>query len=71
MPATHDRDGLRLDHETRRRLNEVFGGKRCRRCGEPAARLVGDTFVCVSHFPGERPRVADIPRVYRCAPARQ
>ena len=71
MPAPHVRDGLRLDPETQKKLNEVFGGKRCHRCGEAATRLVGDQFVCTSHFLRKQPAGASLPRAYRCSPARQ
>jgi hypothetical protein len=41
---------MALDRQTEQRLREFFGGQRCCRCGEPAARLVHDHFYCHQHF---------------------
>ena len=39
-----------LDPQTERRLQELFGGRRCCRCGSPAVRLIDDRFYCQGHF---------------------
>lgn len=40
-----------LDQRTQQRMKELFGGKQCCECGQPAARLVGERFYCPRHFP--------------------
>jgi hypothetical protein len=67
MPHTDTRDGLGLAPETRTRMEEVFGGRACYRCGQPAARLAGDRFYCVSHFLRKQVLVTMSPRVHRCS----
>jgi hypothetical protein len=39
-----------FDPQTEARLRELFGGRRCCRCGRPAARLAHDHFYCERHF---------------------
>jgi hypothetical protein len=41
-----------FDPQTEERLRELFGGRRCCRCGRPAARLAHDRFFCERHFHG-------------------
>jgi hypothetical protein len=67
MLPTDDRAGLRLDAETVMKLAELFGGRACCRCGEPAARLSGDRFYCAAHYLRKQPQVAGLPKVYRCS----
>jgi hypothetical protein len=63
------RAGYELAPETKARLAELFAGQLCCRCREPAARLAGDRFYCVTHYQRKQPQAADAPRVYRCAVA--
>jgi hypothetical protein len=66
MTLTHARTGSGLAPETQARIDELFGGRTCHRCGGPAARLVGERFYCAAHFPRRQPQSAAPPRVYRC-----
>jgi hypothetical protein len=49
-------------------MNEVFGGRTCHRCGQPAARLAGDRFYCAAHYLRDQVQSDAPPRVYRCSP---
>ena len=69
MTQTQTRAGSGLAPETQARIDELFCGRACHRCGGPAARLVGERFYCPSHFLRRQPQSAGPPRVYRCAPA--
>jgi len=44
-----------FDPQTELRLRELFGGRRCCRCGRPAARLARDRFFCERHFRAGKP----------------
>jgi hypothetical protein len=68
MTQTHARTRLGLAPETQTRIEELFGGCACHRCGGPAARLVGERFYCASHFLRQQSQAAGPPRVYRCSP---
>jgi hypothetical protein len=54
-----------LDRETELRIRELFGGRRCCQCGQPAARLAGDRFYCPRHFPRGRRRPSKEEKSYR------
>ena len=69
MPETDVRAGYELAPETKSRLAELFAGRTCHRCGEPATRLAGDRFFCALHYLRRQSRAAGAPRVYRCAVA--
>lgn len=57
-----------LDPETERRMREVFDGRVCCRCGQPAQRMRADVFYCQKHFIRSAGGDPTGPRVYR-APA--
>jgi hypothetical protein len=61
------RAGYELAPETKARLAELFAGRVCCLCGEPAARLAGDRFFCAMHYLRKQSQAAGAPRVYRCA----
>lgn len=67
MSETDVRAGYELASETKARLAELFAGRTCFRCGEPATRLAGDRFYCAAHYLRKQPQAAGTPRVYRCA----
>jgi len=54
-----------FDPQTVQRMRELFGGRKCCKCGHPAGRLADDVFYCNRHFPGcgkGRPRSSSAPR---------
>lgn len=53
--------------DTQARLEELFAGRACVRCGAAAARLSGDRFFCLAHFLRRVPREASPPRVFWCS----
>ena len=63
------RAGFALAPETKARLAELFSGRTCSRCAEPAVRLAADRFYCAAHYLRKQPQAAGAPRVYRCAAA--
>lgn len=69
MSETDMRAGYELAPETKVRLAELFAGRTCYRCGEPATRLAGDRFYCGAHYLRRQSRGAGAPRVFRCAVA--
>ena len=69
MSETDVRAGYELAPETKARLAELFAGRTCCRCGEPATRLAGDRFYCAAHYLRKQPQAAGAPRAYRCAVA--
>lgn len=69
MPQTDVRAGYELAPETKARLAELFAGRTCCRCDEPAARLAGDRFYCAAHYLRRQSRAAGAPKVFRCAVA--
>lgn len=64
--------GFAFAPETRGRLRELFGGRSCSRCGQPAARLVAERFYCAEHFLLLRKARSEPKpvRVYRCSAER-
>ena len=56
-----------LDPETEQRVREVFEGKVCCRCGQPAQRMRSDAFYCHPHFIRTAGGGGAGPRVYRAA----
>jgi hypothetical protein len=69
MSVTDARAGYELAPETKARLAELFAGRTCCRCGEPAVRLAGDRFYCATHYLRRQSQAAGAPRVFRCAAA--
>ena len=61
--------GYELAPETKARMAELFAGRACCRCGEPAARVARDRFFCAAHYERRQPQASGPPRVYRCAVA--
>lgn len=59
---------LELAPDTKARLAELFAGRTCCRCPEPAARVARGKFLCPAHYERGRPPAGG-PRVYRCAAA--
>lgn len=66
MHESDTRAGYGLAPETKARLAELFAGRTCRRCGEPATRLAGDRFYCAPHYLRRQSQEAGAPRVFRC-----
>lgn len=58
-----------LSIDTLRRMNELFGGQTCCRCGDPASRLSAEKFYCGLHFVRGSAKRVEAPKVYRCVVA--
>jgi hypothetical protein len=67
MNESDGRAGYGLAAETTALLAELFDGRTCCRCDEPATRLAGDRFYCAMHYLRRQSPAAGAPRVHRCA----
>lgn len=57
---------MQLEPKTLRRMAACFAGRSCRRCGEPAERLVHGRFYCGRHYPlVASPEGQAAPRIYK------